>query len=290
MHILISCKITNLDVHGEAVRKKIAQARLSVAHLKRLQADHDQHHRSLEALLGFLEQQGISYVEVQRGQSWPDLKQVDAVISVGGDGTVLEASHHILDTSLPILGIRSSSMSVGHLCACEFSTIATFVTALAEGRLTTRQVERLRAKINFLDSGTSTYSAPILNDFLYANANPAATTRYQVRVGEQSELQKSSGIWVATAAGSTAGIYAAGGTPSPISDKQFQYLVREPFCPPGQPRPQNLRGRFSPEANPLFIENHCEHAILALDGQHGQIDLHFGDSLTFERASPLALV
>ena len=41
---------------------------------------------------------------MQRGEIWPDLSTIKAVITVGGDGTVLEASQEIEDKKVPLIG------------------------------------------------------------------------------------------------------------------------------------------------------------------------------------------
>src|SRR4029434_11165662 len=67
-----------------------------------------------------------------------------------------------------------------------------------------------------------------LNDLLVAHANPAAMTSYTIQLGTISEPQRSSGLWIATAAGSTAAIRAAGGRMLPLRSRKLQYLVTEP--------------------------------------------------------------
>ena len=290
MHVLVSCKTTNLDVHGESIRRKISSGLLSESHLERLQEDHRQHHASLETLLRELEKHNISYVEVGRGLYWPDLSGVDGVITLGGDGTVLEASHHISDENIPVLGVRSSDMSVGFLCSCKGDGIPGMIQKLATGQFQTREVSRLEAKVRFTDTGGEMTTEPILNDFLYTNKNPAATTRYKVMLGDTHEVHKSSGIWLSTAAGSTAAISAAGGTPVDFYRDDFQFLVREPYTPPSSSKYKIASGFFDPDKTDLIIENHCDQAVLALDGQRGSVSLNFGDTLKFSRAEPLHLI
>ena len=68
---------------------------------------------------------------------------------------------------------------------------------------------------------------------------PAAMTSYTLDIGSVSEPQRSSGLWIATAAGSTAAIRAAGGCILPLRSRKLQYLVRgavqrRPVSPPAQ--------------------------------------------------------
>ena len=134
------------------------------------------------------------------------------------------------------------------------------------------------------------FRSPILNDFLYANCTPAETTSYRISLGDQRERHKSSGIWIATAAGSTAAINAAGGVRQKIDESLFQFYVREPYTPPDKPSYDIKSGMFDPEKNYILIENFSENAVLALDGQHGHVSLGFGDTISFRRAMDLCLI
>ena len=117
----------------------------------------------------------------------------DLVISVGGDGTFLEASHYISDNT-PILGVNSDPLrSVGFFCSCTKENFEELFNDLNNGPRT--NLSRISMKIDGLTTGP-----PVLNDILFANPNPAATTRYEV----EGESYRNSGMLVSTAAGSTA--------------------------------------------------------------------------------------
>ena len=76
--------------------------------------------------------------------------------------------------------------------------------------------------------GVPVYSR-VLNDVLFSHPIPAATTRYAIRRDGRAEEQRSSGVWIATAAGSTAAIHSAGGKILPITSQRLQFVVREPY-------------------------------------------------------------
>jgi NAD+ kinase len=86
----------------------------------------------------------------------------------------------------------------------------------------------------------------VLNDVLVAHQSPAATTRYILEAGGYSEEHRSSGIWVSTAAGSTAAIKSAGGRRLPLRSRRFQYVVRELYREPGRDY-RLLRGILGPD-------------------------------------------
>lgn len=290
MKVLVVSKTTNLDLHGEDIRKKIALGLLPPEDLHRLEQTHRDHYETKDRLLSAFKSAGIDCAEVSRGRFWPSLESFSVIVTVGGDGTVLEASHHILNAGLVLIGIRSSATSVGHLCAGDASMIPQIVRMIQSADFSeAKSVARLAAIVTNRRTGAKIHTDPILNDFLYANANPAATTRYRLHVGQRTEEQKSSGIWVATPAGSTAAIGAAGGRAVDIFGRDYQYLIRELYHPPGV-IPFLLKGdKINVSETELCIENRCDHGILALDGQHGTINLEYGDMVSFVEAPPILL-
>ena len=287
MRVLLTCKTTSFALNGTALATKTAQGHLSPAHLERLRLDSDAHQQTLDLLRQELSQRGVSFVEIERGQPWPQFEASDLVMTVGGDGTVLEASHHIGAQAPPIIGIRSSPLSVGFLCAGSKSEIPAILDSIIKGSLTYLNVARMQLEVKHSD-GMVSKSIPILNDVLYAHSNPAATSRYQITLGDRCEVQKSSGVWLATPAGSTAAIYAAGGIVQDLQQTKFQYKVREPFYPPGT-QPGNLLGGVLATDASLEIENRTQEAMLGLDGHHNLVSLGFGDITKFQSGPVLRL-
>ena len=115
------------------------------------------------------------------------------------------------------------------------------------------------------------------------------TSRYKLIINGEEEEQRSSGVWLATGAGSTAAIFAAGGSVHPMESEGFQYLVRELYRPVAN-EAKFSRGLISPKSFSQFvIENRMNKAMLAIDGQHGRISLSFGDQVKIGMAEPLML-
>jgi NAD+ kinase len=286
--ILVIRKNSTLDRHGEYVRDKVKRGFLPKSHLERLKTAHDEHYSTFELLLNSLTTAGLPYTEVERDDPWPSFSGVKYVITVGGDGTVLEASHHIPERSPTLIGVRSSPSSVGFLCYKSGQQISDLVTELLSDTLSVVEVDRVKASIFCVKTGERIDSKPVLNDFLYTASNPAETTRYLITCNGRSEVQKSSGIWISTAAGSTAAISAAGGKIYPLNHRGFQYVVREAYCPPGQVFGL-IGGDFDPDSQKLEIENRVDQGLLALDGHHGSIELGYGDRIQFDRAESLLI-
>ena len=123
------------------------------------------------------------------------------------------------------------------------------------------------------------------NDVLFAHKNPAAMTRYRVTVGSTLEDQKSSGAWIATAAGSTAGIRSAGGKRMPLESRLLQYLVREPYTWPLR-RYELARGFTSR----LTITTFMVDSAIWIDGSRVRYDLHLGDRVDLQSGYPIVVL
>lgn len=288
MVVLIVTKTTNYELHGASIEAKVAEGRVPKDALSRLLAAHQEHYETLGRLRQALDRHGIAFDEVSREFPRPWSKPYDLVLTVGGDGTLLAATHQMPDGGI-IAGIRSSLTSVGYLCCTPPSGVDALVEGIVVGKLTAVDACRLKAFVRRIDLGQTHETEPILNDFLYTNANPAATTRYRLTFGSAVETHRSSGVWIATATGSTAAVYAAGGQRRSADERNFQFKVRELYRL-GLTEPKLDGDLFDPDQTLLEIENRCQNAILALDGQHGVMDLVYGDSIRFVRAAPVKIV
>jgi NAD+ kinase len=210
------------------------------------------------------------------------------VISLGGDGTLLAASHWV--TGAALLGVNSAPLSsVGYTTIARRSNIARILGRIARGTLLPRPVARLEVEL------AGERLPPALNDVLLAHEQPAATSRYRLHVdagsggrGRQAESHRSSGLWVATAVGSTAGIRSAGGAPMPLGDRRLQFRARELYRAPG--RTVRLEAGFVAPDRQLMVESAMEAGWIFLDGSRLAIRFPFGTRAIFRVArEPLLL-
>lgn len=204
------------------------------------------------------------------------LRGYDMVLSIGGDGTFLEASHYLEEGVL--LGVNSvPNDSVGYFCKSTAVNFLDKIYAYLNGNARLQILHRLKVTID----GKFVYPLA-LNDVLFANENPAGTTRYILKVGDREELQKSSGIWISPAAGSTAATKSAGGRILPIGSSHFQYVVREPYDPKGGS--VSLKKGVLKAPQRLEIYSMMDEAMIFMDGPHRVRKVRRGARVVVENA------
>lgn len=279
MRILVAHKSSKLESYQEdptpEFERLLAINDPSVATLK---AAHDRHTRSLSKTVETLDALGLEVTVLPRHQV-ENTQGYDLVIAVGGDGTVLDISHKIED--IPLLGINSDPVkSIGYFCAGTADDFPGLFEKLTENSWEPARLMRFRVALNGIPN-----SYPILNDILIAHENPAAVTDVILSVGEfPPETQKSSGIWVSTAAGSTAAMRSAGGYVMPLESRDIQYLVREP-CPPHLGAYRHLKG-IRPIQSPLSFTSRMQSGRVYLDGPHVSLPFRLGDVITLVDSAP----
>src|SRR5262249_19628501 len=70
-----------------------------------------------------------------------DASEASLIVTVGGDGTLLAASHHIGKT--PILGVNSSPRSsVGFFCVSNIDNVGSMLARALQGRLPSMRLSR----------------------------------------------------------------------------------------------------------------------------------------------------
>src|SRR5436305_1678553 len=122
-----------------------------------------------------------------------------------------------------------------------------------------------------------------------AHEQPAATSRYRLHLGKLAEEHRSSGLWVATAAGSTAEIRSAGGQPMPLDARRLQFRARELYRPRDS-KPAVLECGFVEAGQELVVESAMEAGWLYVDGARLATRFPFGCHAIFRVAEqPLLL-
>lgn len=214
----------------------------------------------------------------------PPAPKPDLVVTVGGDGTLLAASHAI-GSDTPILAINSApQFSVGFFCGGQLGNVRETLERALASELPTAKLTRMK-----VEKDAQLLTTRVLNEVLVCCASPAATTRYLLEHRGNVEEQKSSGIWIGPAAGSTAAQRSAGGRVLPLQSEKLQFVVREPYTPAGQvlrlPRGLVSRGES------LSIRVKMSDGRVFVDGPHEVHTVTIGDHLRFSASDePLTLL
>jgi NAD+ kinase len=155
---------------------------------------------------------------------------------------------------------------------------------IVDHRCRTENLQRLRLTMPDLDRRVN-----VLNDVLVCHKNPAAMSRYIMTVRGKIEEQRSSGVWISPAAGSTGAIQSAGGSVMPTGSRRFQYMVREPYDHTG--RKLNLTGGILSAHDKIQFYSLMREGIIYVDGSHQFYPFVFGHQVTISRSSqPLRAV
>jgi NAD+ kinase len=275
MRVLVVYKKSFLETRGGD--KRVLDALRPAERSKFLKADVE-NRRSLAEVVEHLRGLGARVDAVYRG-SLARRRRYDLVVSVGGDGTFLAAAGQVDAT--PLLGVNSDpASSLGLWTGADRLTFKETIRAALDGRLPRVRLRRLRIAIN----GTPTAELAF-NDVLFASRNPAAMTKYRFAADAREEAQRSSGLWIATAAGSTAGIRSAGGRRMPLASPKIQYVVREPYTWPA-PRYALTRGF----ASRVRIVPLAPDTSIWIDGARTRKDLALGDRVEIRPGAPLTVL
>lgn len=174
------------------------------------------------------------YTEPELEGLWPrpapalglDGRQLDLVLTFGGDGTLLRAARLVGAQGTPILGVNLGR--VGFLTTATPETMEAALEAVAKGEYRTEARHALETRIASPD-GSERQGALALNDVVVHKAGVARVIGLRIcRDEEEIGRYSADGIIVATPTGSTAYSLSAGG---PVVVPEVDALVITAICP-----------------------------------------------------------
>jgi len=264
----------------------IAQGDRSV---ERMIEAHEDHVATVDEARAALEKMGCRASFRFRGDEGL-VEDVDLVVTVGGDGTLLWAARWV-GAGIPMVAINSAPRdSVGHFCAGAKGSVRQVLERAIAGELRETRLTRMEVELD-----GEILTRRVLNDALFCHASPAATTRYLLRHERpaegtaEEEEHKCSGIWVGPSAGSTAAQLSAGGRVFPVGSKRLQYVVREPYLPP-EGSYSMTRGMVE-SGDQLALISKIREGRVFIDGPHHCREVRMGARLVMRRSEePLTLL
>jgi NAD+ kinase len=196
-------------------------------------------------------------------------KDVDCVVVLGGDGTLLGAARRVGKYGVPILGVNLGSL--GFLTEIPLKRLYPAMEMMLEGRL---EVEsRLMLETKVLREGREMGCFLVLNDVVINKGALARILDLDVHINDQFLTTfRADGLIISTPTGSTAYNLSAGG---PILYPTMSNLILTPICP------FTLTNRpiILPDSDTVHIsmgKASEKRVSLTLDGQVG-FDLMYGD-------------
>jgi len=284
MNILLLYKNSTYAGYFLSDRRRLAQLEslLDTEQIKRFRRTHENHFLSLSYVESVLKKRGLRFSKACRGSSL-DYSRYDLIITVGGDGTFLEAARQVKEQI--VWGVNSDPVwSVGRFCSGNPQNFEFLLDKILTGKAKVTKLNRL--SLSFSDD---TQSMNVLNDILICHHNPAAMSRYFLTVGRVKEEQRSSGVWIATAAGSSGGIHSAGGKVLFQEEKKFQYKPRELYY--GKNARYHLKGGVVKPAQKITLTSLMLEGVVFVDGSHVCLPFSFGARIIINRSpNPLRVI
>lgn len=271
--VLVLHKKTTYQIQAEDYREsrflKLLKEKNKV--VERVELAHDEHLETLKVVCDDLDSRNIDYRLIARSELDHYIKDIDMMISVGGDGTFLDASHSL--DKVPLLGVNSSkSSSFGHFCISDLNNFSSYMDKIVDGSFNYVPILRLKLEMN-----GEVLPQRSLNEILVAHTSPAATSRYFIELNSEREEHRSSGILIGSPAGSTGTLRSAGAKVQAIDDDKFQFLVREP-----NQRPEDdwkLKSGLVDKDKTITITSQMRTGAIFVDGPHIVYPFALGDEL-----------
>lgn len=204
---------------------------------------------------------------------------IECVLVLGGDGTLLQAARELLQRHIPLLGINLGTL--GFLTSAEKSELPKCLDSVLDDSCS--MDERMMLEGVAYHGSEKIQMNIALNDVIIARAGFSRLVELKIYVnGELLSIYNADGIIVSTPTGSTGYSLSAGG---PIIFPQTDVIVITPICPHSlQARSLVVSGE-----DRIMIEigrrrkTQKEEAMVTFDGRSAQ-ELETGDRIEIYKA------
>lgn len=195
---------------------------------------------ALLSVTEFLKKENISFCLAKKTQElFPDvtsntlsLEQIDLILTIGGDGTLLSAINFSLSSkNIPILGINKGYL--GFLADLKADNLA-ILAQILQGNFIVDERLLLIVEI-FAENGEKVAQDVALNDFVLSSIETNRINQFDIYIDDKFVCeQKADGVIISTPTGSTAHALSGGGPI--IYPKVDSFLILPMF-------PHNLSSR-----------------------------------------------
>jgi NAD+ kinase len=204
-------------------------------------------------------------------------RDVDWIVVLGGDGTLLGAARKTGRFGAPILGVNLGGL--GFLTGIPFEGLYPAIEMMVDGQLEVESRVMLETKVLRNDKATCEFQ--VLNDVVINKRTLARIIDLDVSINKEFLTTfRADGLIISTPTGSTAYNLSAGG---PILYPTMETFILTPICP------FTLTNRpiIIPDTSVIQIKlkkESEETVILTFDGQVG-FDLYYGDEVIIRKSN-----
>jgi NAD+ kinase len=217
------------------------------------------------------DQSGFRSFGKEETKIWDNL---DLVMVLGGDGSMLNAARKVFPREIPLLGVNLGHL--GFLTRVESNNLESALINLKNGNYQLEERAMLEGEV--IRNGRTVSKVVGLNELVLTRNAFAKMVRLETWIDEEYfTTYPADGLIVATATGSTAYSLSAGG---PILDPRLKGILVTPIC------------AHSLYARPLVLSENAQVKVcvnasrtevsLTADGQDG-VELEPGDCVYFRR-------
>jgi len=196
----------------------------------------------------------------------------DALVTLGGDGTLISTVRRSFKYDIPIFGVYAGSL--GFLADINLDELDTFVSKLVKGNYRVDERSILEAEFVQNEKGVVLYA---FNDIVLTRPSVSNMIHVETLVDSKAfNTYYGDGVIVSTPTGSTAYNLSAGG---PVLFPLTNVFALTPICPHSlTQRPVVLPGKFSIE-----MKTPKDRALVIIDGQDKH-ELETGQSIHIKLA------
>ena len=149
----------------------------------------------------------------------------DLIITLGGDGTIINVAKEAADRNLPVLGINLGHL--GFLAATDEHSAFSALAEIFNGRYTVEK--RMMLSVCGIEAGVKRFYGAVLNEVVLKRHDISRMMAYTLRInGHLAGNYRADGVILSTPTGSTAYNLSAGG---PIILPHCENIAVTPICP-----------------------------------------------------------
>ena len=228
--------------------------------------------RNIQAVLDHATAQRLGRMDlIPKTRNWQD---VEFVISLGGDGTILTSARTAAADGIPILGVHMGRF--GFIAEYNPTDLISHIEEALNGCVHIE--ERMMLHVTILRGDLSISESIGLNDVTIKSSTSSLLNLNVSVAGDSFATYHADGVIVATSTGSTGYSLSAGG---PIVEPTLQALIITPICP----HTLSARAMVIPchHTVEIELEEEGDEVIAKVDGQDA-IQLHIGDRVVVKRS------